>query len=124
MSFALTPLKSRHWTFTAVAAALATPALWWGVDRSYRSTEKCLRAHGSSINDSETDIPDACSEVSALLALLVLIATAYVAATAITGLGVGAAEGRHRRGFGHRRWFTVTVVGVAATWALATYAAG
>jgi hypothetical protein len=34
------------------------------------------------------------------------------------------AEGCRRLGFGHRRWFTVTTVGVAAPWALATYAAG
>ncbi|WP_349879519.1 hypothetical protein ABIH81_06770 [Micromonospora sp. HUAS YX12] len=124
MSFVPPPPKSRHWTFTAVATAVVTPALVWGVDRSYRSTERCLRAHGSSIGDSDADIPEPCSEVSALLGLLVLIAGAYVAATAITGLCVGVAEGRHRRGFGHRRWFSVTVVGVAAPWALATYTAG
>ncbi|SCE66474.1 hypothetical protein GA0074695_0144 [Micromonospora viridifaciens] len=124
MSFVPPPRTSRHWTFTAVATAVATPALVWGVDRSYRSTERCLQAHGSSISDSEAEIPDACSEISALLALLILVATAYAAATAITGLCVGVAEGRRRRGFGHRRWFTVTIVGVAAPWALATYAAG
>ncbi|MEV4821863.1 hypothetical protein [Micromonospora sp. NPDC049274] len=124
MSFVPPPPTSRHWTFTAIATALGTPALVWGVDRLYRSTDRCLRAHGSSMGDPEGNIPDACSGTSALLTLLVLIAGAYVAATAITGLCVGIAEGRRRRGFGHRRWLTVTVVGVAAPWALATYAVG
>ncbi|GAA2183490.1 hypothetical protein [Micromonospora lupini] len=124
MSFVPSPPKSRHWTFTAVATALATPALAWGLHRSYRSVDRCLRAHGQRIGDSEADIPDACSGISALLALVALIAFVYVAATAIAGLCVGVAEGRHRRGFGHRRWFAVAVVGLAAPWALATYAAG
>ncbi|WP_052503942.1 hypothetical protein [Micromonospora haikouensis] len=124
MSFVPPPPKSRHWTFTAAATAVVTPALVWGIDRSYRSTDRCLRAHGSWIGDSEADIPDACSQISALLGMLALIAGAYVAATAITGLCVGVAEGRRRRGFGHRRWFTLTVVGVAALWALAAYAVG
>lgn len=124
MSFVPSPPKSRHWTFTAVATALASPTIAWGVDRSYRSVDRCLRAHGQRISDSEADIPDACSGISGLLALLALIAIVYVAATAITGLCVGVAEGRHRHSFGHRRWFVVTVVGIAAPWALATYAAG
>ncbi|PSK66701.1 hypothetical protein B0E53_01342 [Micromonospora sp. MH33] len=124
MSFVPPPPTSRHWTVTAVATAVATPALVWGVDRSYRSTERCLSAHGSSIGDSDADIPDACSDISALLALLVLLAGAYVVATAITGLCVGVAEGRRQLGFGHRRWLAVSVVAVAAPWALAAYAAG
>ncbi|MEV4481689.1 hypothetical protein [Micromonospora coxensis] len=124
MSFVPPPPKSRHWSFTAVATAVATPALVWGVDRSYRSTEQCMRAFGLSIDDPDVDIPDACSEISALLGLLILLTGAYVAAMAITGLCVGFVEGRRRRGFGHRRWLTVTVVGIAAPWAVAAYAAG
>ncbi|MFY1618762.1 hypothetical protein [Micromonospora sp. WMMD736] len=76
------------------------------------------------MSDPKAEVPDACSDTSALLALLVLVAAAYVVATAITGLCVGVAEGRRRRGVGHRRWFAVAVVGVAAPWALATYVAG
>ncbi|MCI4066103.1 hypothetical protein MRQ36_27570 [Micromonospora sp. R77] len=124
MSFVPAPSKSGHWTFTAIATALATPALAWGIGWSYGSVDKCLRDHGLQVSDPKLDIPDACSKISGLVGLLVLIAIVYVAATAITGLCVGVTEGRHRRGFGRRRWFAVGVVGVAAPWALATYAAG
>ncbi|MEU8259460.1 hypothetical protein AB0C02_02375 [Micromonospora sp. NPDC048999] len=124
MSFASSPPSSRHWTFTAVATGLVSPALVWAAERSYRSWDGCLRARGVRLSDPGAEIPDACRDINGLLALVMLAAVVYVAATAITGLSVGAVEGRRRRGFGRRRWVTVTVVGITAPWALVTYAAG
>ncbi|MFY1700728.1 hypothetical protein ACN28G_03095 [Micromonospora sp. WMMA1923] len=64
MSFVPPLPKSRRWTFTAVTAVVVPPALVWGVDRSYRATDRCLRANGTSIND-----PDAEQRPSALARL-------------------------------------------------------
>ncbi|MFD6661146.1 hypothetical protein ACFWDK_02070 [Micromonospora chalcea] len=123
-SFASPPPQSRHWTFTAAATAVVTPALVWGIDRSYRSMDRCLRDRGLRISDPDLDMPEACAGSSVLLGTLALVAIAYLAATLITGLCVGVWEGRRRRGFGCRRWLVVAVVGLAAPWALVTYAAG
>ncbi|MEV0392167.1 hypothetical protein [Polymorphospora rubra] len=124
MSFVPSPPRSRHWTFTAVATGLVSPVLLWGGWRSYQSWERCLRIQGVRISDAEAEIPDACSGVNAVFVLLMLVGIGYVAATAVTGLCVGVVEGRHRRGFGHRRWATATIVGITAPWALVTYASG
>ncbi|MGC4895539.1 hypothetical protein [Micromonospora sp. DT31] len=122
MSFVPAAPRSPHWTFTAVATGLATPALLFGLERAYRSMQSCLGAYGARLSDPE--LPDACSNVTALVGVLGLAAIGYVAATTVTGLCVGVVEGKRRRGFGHRRRVAVVVVGVAAPWALLLYAAG
>jgi hypothetical protein len=111
--------SGRHWLVAAVAMPLSP--LLFGVSVQQNQTwHACVARHGSPV----TPMHGPCAGTYSWMALATLGFWLLALAATLTGTVIGVVEGRHRRRFAHSRWFSMTVVGLCAPWALLAYAVG
>ena len=111
--------SGRHWLLTAVAVPLS-PLLFVVAVRQSEAWHACVARHGSP----QAPTLGPCVGSYSWMALATLGFCALALATAVTGVVIGAVEGRTRRRFAHGRWISMAVVGLCAPWAPLTYALG
>jgi len=111
--------SGRHWLVAAVTMPVS-PLLFGGAVWLNEAWHACLARHGSAATPTST--PCAAPHTWATLAALGFWVVALAAT--VTGLVLGIVDGGSRRRFAHGRWFSMSVVGVCAPWALTAYTLG